>query len=172
MTEQTTDVVIAGAGPTGLMLAIELCLGGVRPVVLERLTEISDIPKGNGMVGQIVQALDYRGLLERLRAGATYAGPVPAFSFGPLRLELSRLGASPLHVLALPQRRLEQLLAERLSELGGTVRRGHEVTGLTQDADCVTLTVTGPAGGYQLQARTAWYASKRASASLASPRRR
>ncbi|MBO0832611.1 MAG: FAD-dependent monooxygenase, partial [Actinobacteria bacterium] len=73
---QTTDVVIAGAGPTGLMLAIELCLGGVTPVVIDRLPEISEIPKGNGMFGQIVQALDFRGLLEPLRAAATYAGPL------------------------------------------------------------------------------------------------
>ena len=89
------DVVIVGAGPTGLMLAIELCLAGVRPVVLERLTAISEIPKGNGLVGHIVPALDHRGLLERLRADATYAGPVPRFSFGPLRLELSAAGRQP-----------------------------------------------------------------------------
>jgi 2-polyprenyl-6-methoxyphenol hydroxylase-like FAD-dependent oxidoreductase len=146
------DVVIVGAGPTGLMLAIELCLAGVRPVVLERLTAISPIPKGNGLVGHIVLALDHRGLLDRLRSGATYAGPVPRFSFGPLRLEFAGLGASPLHVLAIPQRRLEQCLADRLRELGGEIRRGHELTGLAEDADRVALTVHGPAGHYELRA--------------------
>jgi 2-polyprenyl-6-methoxyphenol hydroxylase-like FAD-dependent oxidoreductase len=146
------DVVIAGGGPAGLMLAIELCLGGVTPVVLERLGEISVIPKGNGLVGQIVPVLDYRGLLDRLSAGATYAGPVPGFAFGPLQLDFSRLASSPLHVLAIPQRRLEQILAERLAELGGTVRRGHELTGFSQDDDAVTISVTGPDGGYQLRA--------------------
>ncbi len=146
------DVAIVGAGPTGLMLAIELCLASVRPVVLERLTAISAIPKGNGLVGHIVQVLDHRGLLERLRSDATYAGPVPRFSFGPLRLELSALGASPLHVLAIPQRRLEQQLEDRLGELGGRVRRGHELTGLAQEADRVVLTVRGPAGQYELDA--------------------
>ncbi len=149
---ETADVVIVGAGPTGLMLAIELRLAGVRPVVLERLTAISEIPKGNGLVGHIVPALDHRGLLDRLRAGATYAGPVPSFSFGPLRLELSRLGVSPLHVLAIPQRRLEQRLEDRLAELGGSVRRGHEVTDLVHDADRVVLMARGPEGKYQLQA--------------------
>jgi 2-polyprenyl-6-methoxyphenol hydroxylase-like FAD-dependent oxidoreductase len=149
---ETEDVVIVGAGPTGLMLAIELCLAGVRPVVLERLTAISEIPKGNGLVGHIVPALDHRGLLDRLRDGATYAGPVPSFSFGPLRLELFRLGVSPLHVLPIPQRRLEQRLEDRLAELGGSVRRGHEVTELVQDADRVVLMARGPAGLYQLQA--------------------
>ncbi len=154
-TDLAADVVIVGGGPTGLMLAIELCLAGVRPVVLERLTAISAVPKGNGLVGHIVPALDHRGLLERLRPSATYVGPVPRFSFGPLRLELSILGASPLHVLAIPQRRLEQHLTDRLREVGGEVRRGHELTGLAQDADRVVLTVQGPAGQYELRARYA-----------------
>jgi 2-polyprenyl-6-methoxyphenol hydroxylase-like FAD-dependent oxidoreductase len=74
--EQPAAVVIAGAGPVGLLLAIELRLAGIEPIVLERLPEISEIPKGNGMFGQIVPALDYRGLLAELRADATYAGPV------------------------------------------------------------------------------------------------
>ena len=127
----TADVVIVGGGPTGLMLATELRLGGVDAVVLERLPEISDIPKGNGLVGQIVPMLDYRGLLDRFRAETTYTGPVPQFSFGPLQLGFSRLDASPLHIMAIPQRRLEWLLNERLRELGGCVRRGHEVLALS-----------------------------------------
>jgi 2-polyprenyl-6-methoxyphenol hydroxylase-like FAD-dependent oxidoreductase len=151
---ESADVVIVGGGPVGLMLAIELRLGGVQPVVLERLPEISQIPKGNGLIGQIVPTLAYRGLLERLSAGATYAGPAPQFSFGPLRVELARLGASPLHILAIPQRRLEQRLDDRLRELGGSLRRGHEVTSLAPDDRAVTLSVTGPEGPYQI--RAAW----------------
>src|SRR5215831_862196 len=123
---QSADVVVVGAGPTGLMLAIELCLGGVTPVVLETLPEISEIPKGNGFFGLIVQVLDYRGLLDPLRAEATFAGPVPRFFFGPLTLDFSGLDTSPLQVLAAPQRTIERKLAERLTDLGGTVRRGHE----------------------------------------------
>jgi 2-polyprenyl-6-methoxyphenol hydroxylase-like FAD-dependent oxidoreductase len=147
------DVVIVGGGPTGLMLAAELRLGGADPVVLERRPEISEIPKGNGLAGQIVPVLDYRGLLERFGAEATWAGPVPRFSFGPLQLDFSRLGVSPLHVLTIPQRRLEELLGERLTELGGTVRRGHELIALSRDDDAVTLEVRGPQGDYRLRAR-------------------
>ena len=121
--------------------------------MLERLPGISEIPKGNGLVGQIVQVLDYGGLLDRLRAEATWAGPVPRFSFGPLQLDFSRLGTSPLHILSVPQRRLERLLEQRLAELGGTVRRGHELTALSQDDDAVTLDALGPDGAYQLRAR-------------------
>lgn len=149
------DVVIAGGGPVGLMLAAELRLGGVSPVVLERLPAISEIPKGNGLFGQIVPMLDYRGLTERFRAEATYAGPVPQFQFGPLQLTFSRLPASPLHVLAMPQRQLERLLGERLGELGGSVRRGHEVLGISLAGDglSVTLDVRGPGGEYRLRTR-------------------
>jgi 2-polyprenyl-6-methoxyphenol hydroxylase-like FAD-dependent oxidoreductase len=148
----TAPVVIIGAGPTGLMLASELCLGGVTPVVLERLQEISTVPKGNGLYGQIVPVLDYRGLLEPMRAGATYCGPVPGWAFGPLQLDLARLGTSPLHVLALQQRKIEERLAERLAALGGTVRRGHQLSSFTQHDDHVLVEVRGPDGDYQLRA--------------------
>jgi 2-polyprenyl-6-methoxyphenol hydroxylase-like FAD-dependent oxidoreductase len=146
-------IVIAGGGPTGLMLAIELRLAGADPLVLEQLPAISEIPKGNGLAGQIVPMLDYRGLLDRLRQEATWAGPVPRYSFGPLQLDFSRLGTSPLHILTVPQRQLEKALEARLTELGGTVRRGHELTALSQDDDAVTLDARGPGGAYQLRAR-------------------
>src|ERR1700677_2256782 len=135
------------------MMACELRLGGTDPVLLERLPGISQIPKGNGLVGQIVPVLDYRGLLDRFSAEATFAGPVPQFSFGPVQLNLTGHGPSPLHILAIPQRRLEELLGDRLAELGGTVRREHELVALAQDEDAVTLDVRGPDGDYQLHAR-------------------
>jgi 2-polyprenyl-6-methoxyphenol hydroxylase-like FAD-dependent oxidoreductase len=148
-----TDIVIVGGGPTGLMLACELRLAGAEPVVLEELPEISQLPKGNGLVGQIVPMLDYRGQLERFSAGTTFAGPVPRFAFGPLQLDFSRLGDSPLHILAIPQRRLEERLGEWLAELGGTVRREHQLTAVSRGDEAVTLDVRGPDGDYQLRAR-------------------
>jgi 2-polyprenyl-6-methoxyphenol hydroxylase-like FAD-dependent oxidoreductase len=155
MKTSTADVVIVGGGPTGMMLAAELRLGGADPVVLERLPEISQIPKGNGLVGQIVPTLDYRGLTDRFRAEATFTGPVPQFPFGSVPLDFSRLGTSPLHIMAIPQRRLEQALDDWLRELGGSVRRGHEVLALSLpgDGSPVTVDVRGPDGDYQLRTR-------------------
>ncbi len=63
-----TDVIIAGAGPTGLMLAAELRLAGVRPLVLERQPQRRDTPKAGGLGGPILQLLCCRGLLERFEA--------------------------------------------------------------------------------------------------------
>jgi len=99
------DVVVAGAGPVGLMLACELHLAGVGSLVLERLPEPSQVPKANGLVGQVVQLLDHRGLLERFAAGAPFAGPTASFQFGGLPLDLARLDSSPLHILPIPQPR-------------------------------------------------------------------
>src|ERR1700760_4793742 len=56
------DVVIAGAGPNGLMLACELALAGVSPVVLDRDPGPTSEPKANGLVGQVIRLIDIRGL--------------------------------------------------------------------------------------------------------------
>lgn len=78
-----TDVIIASAGPAGLMLAAELCLGGVRPLVLERQPRPREIPKASGFNGQIVELLRYRGLLERVEAASGRpVHPAPHAPFG------------------------------------------------------------------------------------------
>ncbi|NUW30393.1 FAD-dependent monooxygenase [Nonomuraea sp. SMC257] len=149
----STDVVIAGGGPNGLMLACELSLAGVRPVVLERLTARAEENRANGLVGQVVRLLDHRGLHERLTGSAEPPRPVPGFVFGALPLDLSAVEDNPLHILGVPQRRVEQILEERATELGVEIRRGHELTGLSQDAEGVTAEIAGPGGPYRLRAR-------------------
>jgi 2-polyprenyl-6-methoxyphenol hydroxylase-like FAD-dependent oxidoreductase len=140
---EQVDVVIAGAGPVGLMLATELCLAGVTPVVLERLPERSAVAKANGLVGQVVRVLDQRGLYQRFTATTTPPRPVPGFMFGGLPLQLGDWDRNPMCVLPLPQWDLEQGLEERATELGAVIRRGHEVTALEQDEHGVTIHATG-----------------------------
>jgi hypothetical protein len=85
------DVVIAGAGPNGLMLACELRLAGVRPVVLERLSEPSPVNRANGLVGQVVRMLDRRGLYQPLAGESGPPRPMPAFFFGAVPMDVQTL---------------------------------------------------------------------------------
>ncbi|MGV9807319.1 FAD-dependent monooxygenase [Micromonospora chersina] len=146
------NVIIVGAGPTGLMLAAELRLAGVRPLVLERHPHRRDSPKAGGLGGQILELLRYRGLLERFQAACRGPVPAPRFPFGGVHLDFTRLADPPMHALPLPQQLLERLLDERTAELDVEVRRGHEVTGISQDGAAVSVDVRGPDGPYQVTA--------------------
>ncbi|WP_049657122.1 FAD-dependent monooxygenase [Kitasatospora sp. MY 5-36] len=148
-----SDVVIVGAGPVGLFLAGELALAGIRPVVLDRLPARSGEQKANGLVGQVLRLLDHRGLHQPLSGVPGAPRPVPRFVFGAFPLELHRLDRNPLHAVPVPQHRIEEVLEERLLDLGVTVRRDREVTGLRQDPTGVTVDVQGPDGAGQLRAR-------------------
>jgi 2-polyprenyl-6-methoxyphenol hydroxylase-like FAD-dependent oxidoreductase len=148
-----SDVVIAGAGPNGLMLACELRLAGVRPVVLERLPELTTMNRANGLVGQVVRMLDRRGLYQPLAGESGPPQPMPAFFFGAVPMDLRTLDDNPFYLLPVPQTRMEQVLADRAAELGVEVRRGHELTGLSQHADAVTVEVVGPTGRYEISSR-------------------
>ncbi|SBT37286.1 FAD-dependent monooxygenase [Micromonospora auratinigra] len=144
------DVVIAGAGPNGLLLACELALAGVHPVVLEREVTSEREPRANGIVGQVVRLLDRRGLHERLTGDSAPPVPLPAFTFGAFPLDLTMLADNPHYALGVPQARLEATLAARAAELGVDLRRGHEVVDLRQRADAVEVHL---ADGTQLSCR-------------------
>ena len=106
------DVIIVGAGPTGLMLAAELGLAGVRPLVLERQPQLRDIPKAGGLSGQILELLRYRGLLERFEAAGTGRRPAPRLPWGGMHVDFTPLADPPMEVLPLPQPQLERVLDE------------------------------------------------------------
>jgi 2-polyprenyl-6-methoxyphenol hydroxylase-like FAD-dependent oxidoreductase len=147
------DVIVVGAGPTGLMLACELCLTGVRPLVLERQQQIRETPKAGGLAGRILELMRYRGLLERVEAASTAPRPAPRFPFGGVHVDFTHLADPPMEALLLPQPRLERLLEDRAVELGAEIRRGHALVGLAQDDAAVTADVRGPDGPSRVTAR-------------------
>lgn len=146
------DVVVVGAGPTGLMLAGELAQAGVRTLLLERRPTPSGVAKAGGLAGQILHLLHCRGEVDRFREARTSTGtePAPRFPFGGLQLDFTQIEDSPMRVMRVPQPRLERVLAERASERGSDLRRGHEVIGLRQDEDAVNVEVRGPDEGYEV----------------------
>ena len=123
------DVVIAGGGPNGLMLAGELALHGVRPLVLERRTGPMTEQRANGLVGQVVRMLDRRGLYARLTGTDEPPRPAPNFMFAAFPLPLHQLPDNPVYTMLVPQQRIEDVLGEWAAELGAEIRRGVEVTG-------------------------------------------
>jgi 2-polyprenyl-6-methoxyphenol hydroxylase-like FAD-dependent oxidoreductase len=152
MTENRVDVVISGAGPNGLMLACELALAGVRPVVLERLPAPSDEPKANGLVGQVIRLLDMRGLYQRSTGSDERPHPAYQWMFSGMSVPLSGVRDNPMYVLMLSQPRLVRQLAERAGELGVDVRWGHELIGLESRSEGVKVSVSTSDETYTLEA--------------------
>lgn len=142
------DVVVVGAGPTGLLLAAELGLLGMRTIVLERQPALRDIPKAGGLSGQVLDLLRHRGVLSRFEAASPGPVPVPAVvPWGGLHASFAHLDdPPPLRMLSLPQPLLERELDALARERGADVRRGHPVAELRQDGDRVTAIVRRPDG--------------------------
>ncbi|MEU3642340.1 FAD-dependent monooxygenase [Lentzea sp. NPDC034063] len=124
------DVVIVGAGPTGLWLAGELRLGGASVVVLETRLNRDENSKALTIHPRTIEILDCRGVVELfLEEGIR----IPNGHFGglPDRMDFSVLDTPYPFTLALPQVRTEELLEQRAVGMGATVRRGCQVVGLT-----------------------------------------
>jgi 2-polyprenyl-6-methoxyphenol hydroxylase-like FAD-dependent oxidoreductase len=133
----TCDVAVVGAGPTGLMLACELALGGATVRVLEERTDTPNITRAFAVHARTLELLDARGLADDLmpRGVPVYEVAPPGGSTVSLRGLPSRFGM----VLIVPQSGTEKVLQARAGELGVEMVRGAEVAGLTQDGDGVTV---------------------------------
>ena len=129
------QVVIAGAGPTGLMLAGELALAGVNVAVTERRTDRDMVgSRAGGMTPRTIEVLDQRGIAERFLTQGTigrnghYAG---------LFFDVSDLPTRHNYGLGLLQYRVEAILADWIAELGVPIHYGREVTDFTQHDSAV-----------------------------------
>jgi len=143
------DVIVAGGGPTGMMLAGELRLHGVHVVVLEKEAEPTRVVRSLGLHVRSIEVMDQRGLLERFLAhGRQY--PVGGFFAGIPKPTPDRLDTAHPYILGIPQTTTERLLTEHATELGVEIRRSCELVGLSQDDHGVTAEL---ADGTQLRSR-------------------
>lgn len=128
MTEHA--VVIAGGGPTGLMLAGELALAGVDAAIIER-RETQDLTglRALGLHARSLEVLDQRGIAARFLAEGRQIYSAP---FLRTALDLGDLPTRHNYFLALRQARIERIVADWVSELGVPIYRGREVRGFTQ----------------------------------------
>lgn len=133
-------VVIAGGGPTGIMLGAELALAGVDALIIERrLTQHVDGSRAGGLHARTLEVLDQRGVVER------FTGPGqqhPAIGFSGNVLDITDFPTRHNYVLALWQSEIEPIMADWVSELGVPTARGCEVVGCVQDATGVDVSLS------------------------------
>ena len=124
-------VVIAGGGPTGLMLAAELALADVDVAIVERRPN-QDLPgsRAGGLHARTIEVLDQRGVADRFLSEGQVA---QVAGFASIRLDISDFPTRHPYGLGLWQKHIERILAGWVGELPVTVYRGREVTGFTQD---------------------------------------
>ncbi len=133
-------VVIAGGGPTGLMLAGELALAHVDVVVVERrLDQHIDGSRAGGLHSRTIEVLDQRGIAERF---LTAGKPVQTTGFAGVPLDISDFPTRHNYGLMLWQSEFEPILADWVAELGVPTIRGREVVGFVQDEDGVDVEVS------------------------------
>jgi 2-polyprenyl-6-methoxyphenol hydroxylase-like FAD-dependent oxidoreductase len=138
MTEHA--VVIAGGGPTGLMLAGELALAGVDVAVAERRpSEDLAGSRAGGLHARTIEVLDQRGIAERFLAEGQVA---QVAGFAGVRLDISDFPTRHNYGLGLWQNHIERILAGWVRELGVPIHYGIEVTGFTQDAAGVDVALS------------------------------
>ncbi|MDR7385399.1 FAD-dependent monooxygenase [Promicromonospora iranensis] len=144
-----TDVVVVGAGPTGLLLAGDLATAGPRVAVLEkRPAELSNLTRAFAVHARSLEVLDARGLADELVATGQPVGSVRLLD--RLTISLEALPSRFQYVLVVPQYEVERLLRRRAQEAGAELRHDSEVVSLSQDDEGVTVTT---ADGPDLRAR-------------------
>ena len=168
----TVDVVVVGAGPVGLLTAIELTLGGVRVVVLERLAAASEAMKAMAVGPLACEALQRRGMAAGIvteearsfavmkqftkQTGADLRGRAAKFSghFAGLLIRKDAQNEPERRACAVGQQGLEAILADRARALGVEVRRECDVTRFVEQADGIDVEWASPRGPGRI--RCAW----------------
>ncbi|CAG6391044.1 FAD-dependent monooxygenase [Streptomyces cocklensis] len=141
-------VIVAGAGPAGLMLAGELRLAGIDVIVVERLPRRTGESRGLGFTARTMEVFDQRGLLARF-------GQVDTSDqghFGGVPVDFSVLEGAHQAAKSIPQSATEAVLEAWATDLGVDIRRNHELLAIAEKDDAVEITVRGPEGEHRLRA--------------------
>jgi 3-(3-hydroxy-phenyl)propionate hydroxylase len=140
-------VVIAGGGPTGLMLAGELALAGVDVAIFERRPDqkLAGLRAG-GLHARTLEVLDQRGIVDRFLSQGQIS---PSVGFHMIRLGISDFPTRHNYLLALRQNHIERILADWVGELKVPIYREHEVAGFAQDDSGVDVELST---GHRLRA--------------------
>lgn len=158
------QVIVAGAGPAGMMLAGELRLAGADVIVLEKLAARTGESRGLGFTARTMEIFDQRGLLSRF-------GDIEVSNvghFGGLPVDFGVLKGAHQAAKTIPQSATETVLEEWATQLGADIRRSHELLSVTDKEDCVEVEVRGP-GAFTPCAPTTWSAVTAAAPPCARP---
>src|ERR1700694_567107 len=138
MTEHA--VVVAGGGPTGMMLAAELTLAGTDVVIVERRARCKlESSRSRGLHSRTIEVLDQRGVVDRFLAeGKT----MQVQAFGGVPMDISDFPTRHNYGMALLQSHFERIMSGWIDELGVPILREREVTGFTQDDSGVDVALS------------------------------
>lgn len=139
-----TDVVVAGAGPTGLLLAGDLAAAGIDVTLVERRAEESNLTRAFAVHARTLEQLDARGLAEQVIETGNTIDRLRVFSRASV--DLRTLPSRYPFVLVTPQYSVERVLEDRATRAGARILRGLAVRGLTQDDEGVTVDCEDTAG--------------------------
>ncbi len=155
MTIVHTDVLIIGAGPTGMALSIALHQRGVHHLIIDRLREGQNTSRAGVIHAQTLESLAELGVSGSMTALGL---KLPNFSIRDrdkalLSLDFSSLPSRHPYLLMLPQNITEQVLAARIDELGGSILRGVTAEHVEQDARGVRVRVTQDGEQFEIAAK-------------------
>lgn len=145
------EVVIVGAGPTGLSLAVSLAAKQIPFLLIDRLPAALDTSRAAAVHARTLEVLEAIGVAGEMVAAGRQ---IPAVVMQDqdqtlLRVEFSELPTRYNFILGLPQSQTEAILTRRLEALGGRIARGYEATAVRQEQDAATVDIVDAAGTTQ-----------------------